>query len=134
MMRDLRESLPVMLGDLTKSTSPRSAVLLGHLIGVCLRLKSSANRPLKGRELLEENKDKIVGYYCASILGSKTALAKHQSEALNEFHREFVDLDTLSTKILPTAEKMLLRSPEVALEGKSSFCCRNAKVQELTLG
>jgi hypothetical protein len=118
MMRDLRESLPVMLDILTKSTSPRSAVLLGHLVGVCLRLKSSANRPLKGRELLEENKDKVIVYYCSNVLGSKTVLPKHESEALNEFHDEFLDLDTLTSKMMPTAEKMLLRSPEVALDRK----------------
>jgi hypothetical protein len=116
MMRDIRESLPVMLDTLTRSTSPRSAILLKHVVGVCLRLKSSPKRPLKGRELLEEWKDKIVGYYCTSILGSKTVLPKHSSEALNEFLTEFMDIDILSSKMMPTAEKMLLRSPEVALD------------------
>jgi hypothetical protein len=86
---------------------------------VCFRLKSSAKRPLQGREVLEENKGKIVEWYTANILGSKVALARHTSSSLNEFHAEYVDIETLSGKILPTAEKMLLRSPEVALERKS---------------
>jgi hypothetical protein len=108
-----------MIDILTKSTSAKSAVLLRHVVGVCLRLKVSKKRPLEGREVLEENKGKIVDWYTANILGSKVALAHHTSGSLNEFHAEFVDIDTLSAKVLPTAEKMLLRSPEVALDRKS---------------
>jgi len=115
-IRDIRESIPTIIDTLTKSTTPKSAVLLRHVIGVCLRLKSSAKRPLNGRETVEENKGKIVDWYTTNVLGSKVVVGRHTSGALNEFHKEFVDIDTLSTKILPTSEKMLLRSPEVALD------------------
>jgi hypothetical protein len=107
-----------MINQLTKSTNPKSAVILRHLIGVCLRVKPSANRPFDGRQVLEGEKGKIVDWYTANILGSKVILPRHTSQALTEFLGEFVDIGTLSSKVLPTAEKMLLRSPEVALDCK----------------
>ena len=39
-------------------------------------------------------------------------------EALSEFLANFVSYETLSTKLVPTAERMLLRSPEIALDSK----------------
>lgn len=115
-IRDIRECIPTIIETLTKSSTPKSAVLLRHVIGVCLRLKSSAKRPLNGRETVEGIKGKIVDWYTTNVLGSKVIVPRHTSGALNEFHKEFTDIDTLSTKVLPTAEKMLLRSPEVALD------------------
>ena len=41
--------------------------------------------------------------------------------AFKEFLNEFVDFKTLSEKLLPVAERMLLRSPEIALDCESSF-------------
>jgi hypothetical protein len=117
-IRDIRESIPTIIDTLTKSSTSKSAVLLRHVIGVCLRLKSSAKRPLNGRETVEGSKGKIVDWYTTNVLGSKVIVPRHTSGALNEFHKEFTDIETLSGKILPTAEKMLLRSPEVALDRK----------------
>jgi hypothetical protein len=115
-IRDIRESIPTIIDIFTKSSTPKSAVLLRHVVGVCLRLKSSAKRPLNGRQTLEESEGKIVDWYTTNVLGSKVVVGRHTSGALNEFHKEFVDIETLSGKVLPTAEKMLLRSPEVALD------------------
>ena len=67
---------------------------------------------------MSDYKDKIVEYYATAIIGSKTTLPSHSSAAFKESNREFVTLDVLSSKLLPTAEKMLLRSPEVTLDGE----------------
>lgn len=119
MARDIRETIPAMLDVLLKSTSWRQAVLIGHIVGVCLRLRPSAKRPLQGQDILFEYKDKIIDYYATAIIGSKIALPVRASSALKEFNRDHVSLDVLSSKLLPSAEKMLLRSPEVALTSGS---------------
>jgi hypothetical protein len=107
-----------MFDVLLKSTNAKQAVLIGHLVGVCLRLRPSQKRPLEGQTVMNEYKDRIVEFYANVIIGSKTTLPTHSSAALKEFNREYVTLDVLSSKLLPTAEKMLLRSPEVALGGE----------------
>jgi hypothetical protein len=55
-------------------------------------------------------------YYSTHILGSKTPVPRYVSAAFKEFLHEFVDEKTLTEKLLPVSEKMLLRSPEVALD------------------
>lgn len=107
-----------MFDVLLKSSSAKQAVLIGHLVGVCLRLRPSQKRPLEGTKIMSDYKDKIVEYYATAIIGSKTTLPSHSSAAFKESNREFVTLDVLSSKLLPTAEKMLLRSPEVTLDGE----------------
>lgn len=131
MARDIRETIPAMLDLLLKSTSWKQAVLIGHIIGVCLRLRPSTKRLFEGQKILSDYKDKILDYYAISIIGSKTALPARASSALTEFNREYVTLDVLSSKLLPTAEKMLLRSPEIALtsESASSVCWARADYQ-----
>ena len=107
-----------MFDVLLKSTSAKQAVLIGHLVGVCIRLRPSQKRPLEGTKIMTDYKDKIIDYYAIAIIGSRTSLPAHSSAALKEFSREYVTLDILSSKLLPTAEKMLLRSPEVTLGGE----------------
>ncbi|WWD10197.1 hypothetical protein V865_008331 [Kwoniella europaea PYCC6329] len=122
-LRELRPALPAILHSLlTRSTSvpSRLAVLISHVIGVALRLrpvgKGKEGDSQDGREIVEKEKDAIITYYSTNILSSKTAPARHASTALSEFLAEFVTYDILVERLIPAAEKMLLRSPEHALE------------------
>ncbi|ODO11508.1 hypothetical protein I350_00288 [Cryptococcus amylolentus CBS 6273] len=122
-LRQLRPTLSQVLHSLvtrTYSQPSRLAVLITHVIGVALRLKplknGDAGGAASGREIVEKEKDAIVNYYSTNILGAKTHVTRHSSTAFNEFLGEFVSYQTLSEKLIPQAEKMLLRSPEVALE------------------
>jgi hypothetical protein len=115
-LRDLiPQTLDLILAKTTNAS--RYSVLLGHVIGVALRLKETKTKQVNnGRLVIEEKKDAIATFYSTHILGSKTAVPRYASTALDEFLAEFVDFTMLTEKLLPVAERMLLRSPEVALE------------------
>ncbi|KAK8869849.1 hypothetical protein IAR55_000417 [Kwoniella newhampshirensis] len=121
-LRSLRPALQTILHSLvTRSTSApaRLAVLITHVIGVSLRLKSSEKgkeaSPDAGHEVVEKEKDNIIAFYTTHILGAKTVLSRHSSTVFSEFLSRFVSFATLTDKLIPQAEKMLLRSPESAL-------------------
>lgn len=121
LLREQRSSLPVILHSLvtrTCSAPARLSVLISHVVGVALRLKAlpKGNEGPSGREIVEQEKDAILNYYSTNILGTKLAIARHSSTVFQEFVSEFVSYQVLSEKLIPQAEKMLLRSPEVALE------------------
>lgn len=99
----------------TKGTHPvRAAVLLGHVVGVALRVRMNKGKP-EGRAVIEAEKEVITTYYSTNILSTKVALPPHVPLALQEFLANFVTEDVLVGKLIPTAERMLLRSPEIAL-------------------
>ncbi|KAL1405501.1 translational activator of GCN4 [Vanrija albida] len=115
-LRQLYDAFPQIITLLvTKNPTPvRSAVLLGHVVGVALRIKPAKSKP-DGKSVIEANKEAIITYYSTTILSAKTALPPHVPSALHEFLGNFVGEDVLVGKLLPTAEKMLLRSAEIAL-------------------
>lgn len=129
-LRKLRESFPAMIQLLvTKTTVPsRAAVLLGQIVGVAFRL-TPAKVPkgsVDSRSLIEGQKDALLNYYSTHILSAKTALAPPVSvsykqllnssqSALHEFLANFVTEADLTGKLVPVAERMMLRSPEIAL-------------------
>ncbi|WRT67086.1 uncharacterized protein IL334_004052 [Kwoniella shivajii] len=122
-LRELRSAIPAILHSLINRSTPvpsRLAVLISHVIGVALRLKPAGKgkdgNSTDGREIVEKEKDNITTFYSTHILGSKTAPSRFSSTVLSEFLAEFVTYDMLVEKLLPQAEKMLLRSPETALE------------------
>ncbi|KIR26892.1 50S small subunit ribosomal protein L19 [Cryptococcus deuterogattii LA55] len=121
LLREHRASLPVILHSAvtrTYSAPARLSVLISHIIGVALRLKALPKgiEGPSGREIVEHESDAILNYYSTNILGTKLAIARHSSTVFQEFVSEFVSYQVLSEKLIPQAEKMLLRSPEVALE------------------
>ncbi|WWD15877.1 hypothetical protein CI109_100301 [Kwoniella shandongensis] len=123
LLRSLRNALPAILHSLVTRTAPapaRLAVLISHVIGVALRFKPSGKGKEAsddaGREIVEKELDSIIAFYSANILGSKTVIPRHSSTVFAEFLSEFVSFDILTQKLIPQAEKMLLRSPELALQ------------------
>ncbi|WWC61174.1 uncharacterized protein I303_103754 [Kwoniella dejecticola CBS 10117] len=122
-LRELRPALPTILHSLlTRSVSvpSRLSVLISHVIGVLLRLKAPGKgREVEvkdGREVVEKEKDAIINFYTTNVLGSKTSIPRHTSQVLSEFLGEYVSYQELTEKMIPQAEKKLLRSPEHALE------------------
>ncbi|ORX39844.1 regulation of translational elongation-related protein [Kockovaella imperatae] len=99
---------PLILDNILKSTAdpPRLIALLGIIIDEVL-----STAPAE----VEQRKDAIVAFYSTHVLGSKTVVPRYRAVALSSFLSKHVDLSTLTEKLLPTAERMLLRSPEIAL-------------------
>lgn len=58
-----------------------------------------------------------------SFYGRVHVLTPNGQTALRDFVQHFVDEKDLQSVILPTVEKALLRSPEIALSGDSSAGC-----------
>ncbi|EIW69657.1 hypothetical protein TREMEDRAFT_73934 [Tremella mesenterica DSM 1558] len=117
-LREFRDGLPSILKLLltrTITNPVKLSVLIGHIIGVALRLRApSKAKEVKvrdGREAVQHQKDANLTFYSTHVLGAKSALHNY----VLEFLREFVTSDDLITKLLPNAERMLLRSPEIAL-------------------
>ncbi|WVF72242.1 hypothetical protein IAT40_007054 [Kwoniella sp. CBS 6097] len=122
-LRSVRSALPAILHSCVTRTAPvpsRLAVLVSHVVGVLLRLKPAGKHKegskKSGREEVEAEKDNIVTFYSTHVLGAKTAPSRHASAALSEFLAEFITHEALTEKLIPQAEKLLLRSPESALE------------------
>ncbi|WWC90100.1 uncharacterized protein L201_005033 [Kwoniella dendrophila CBS 6074] len=122
-LRELRSALPSILHSLiTRFTvaPARLSVLISHVIGVALRLKAPGKGKeveiKDGKEIVEKEKEAIINFYSTNILAAKTATPHHISIALSEFLSENVTFEVLKDKLIPQAEKMLLRSPEHALE------------------
>ncbi|EMD33195.1 hypothetical protein CERSUDRAFT_142825 [Gelatoporia subvermispora B] len=99
--------------------------LLGISIDVSLRLKSPADQSLIGSTI----KTDILSVYSA-VLMSRTPVPRHVSTALHDFVQSFVDENDLQTVILPTAEKALLRSPEISLSVVADFVSAYSRAVE----
>ena len=97
-----------ILDDLIKSSDPARSVVL---IGVIVRLRFRRPNP----EPINDRKDPIMTLYATHILGSKTAVPPHRATALQVFLQMCLNKSTFADKLLPVAERLLLRSPEVCL-------------------
>ncbi|KAG0253420.1 translational activator of GCN4 [Actinomortierella ambigua] len=114
-LRKNSSSIPLYLEHLTTaSTTPtfQNAVLLGTVVDVALRLKSKA---AAGKQAVETFKDAIIKYYVSNLISSKQAVPARSATAFNDFFRHFVSLDTYKASIQPTAERSVLRAPEIVL-------------------
>lgn len=85
-----------------------NAVFLGVIAGVSARLPTT-------KPLLESHKQDYYAYYVREIVGSRTQLPDHISNALHDFFESFSTLSELRTEVIAPMEKALLRAPEVVL-------------------
>jgi hypothetical protein len=88
--------------------SPKNALMLGVIAGVCAR-----NPPAK--ELLDAKKSEIYGFYVREIIGSRSPLPAHVANGLHDFFVSFTTKDDIEKEIVPSLEKALLRAPEIVL-------------------
>lgn len=90
------------------SPTPKNALVLGIIAGVCSRLSDRA-------AVVESKKPDYVAFYLRDILGSRIQLPQYIANALHDFFASFVSLDDLKKDVIPAVEKALLRAPEVVL-------------------
>ncbi|KAH7118939.1 translational activator [Dendryphion nanum] len=105
------DALSKLVASLTaKASSPvaGNAVFLGVIAGVSSRLPAI-------KPLLEPHKKEYYAFYVREIIGSKTQLPNHLSNALHDFFDTFPTLEELQKEVIPPIEKALLRAPEIVL-------------------
>lgn len=85
-----------------------NAVFLGVIAGVSSRLSTV-------KPEFEKRKSDYYAFYVREIVGSRSQLPDHVSNALLDFFASFPALDELRKEVIPPIEKALLRAPEVVL-------------------
>lgn len=85
-----------------------NAVFLGVIAGVSSRLPTV-------KPLLEQHKQDYYTYYVREIIGSRSQLPHHISNALHDFFQSFPTIEELRKEVIAPIEKALLRAPEVVL-------------------
>ncbi|KAL2005324.1 hypothetical protein VTN00DRAFT_2535 [Thermoascus crustaceus] len=103
----IRESVSRLTSE---PTAQRNAPFLGVISGVCARLPNRLH-------VLEGLKKNILAFYTKEILGSRTTVPAHIANGLFDFFSSFVTYEDLTSEVLPTLEKGMLRAPEVVLGG-----------------
>ena len=106
------EAIAAIVTDLA-SKKPRpaaeNAVYLGVVAGVAARLG-------RAKPSFEQFKQEYYTFWAREVLGSKSRLPGHLSNALQDFFHDFSTLDELRKEVVPSVEKALLRAPEVVLD------------------
>ncbi|KAI5991791.1 armadillo-type protein [Pisolithus marmoratus] len=123
-LRSAPDRLPLLMSTLVaqakSSQTPLTHIsLLGTAVDVTLRLKNVKDDYL--RQINPAIKGDIVALYTSFVLMSKGPVSPHTSNALHDFIQSCVDPTVLSSSILPTMEKALLRSPEYSLSVTRDF-------------
>ncbi|KAH7354576.1 armadillo-type protein [Pyrenochaeta sp. MPI-SDFR-AT-0127] len=106
-----KDALSQLVAALTvKGSAPSAgnAVFLGVIAGVSSRLPFI-------RPYLEKVKLDYYAFYVREIVGSRSQLPDHVSNALHDFFDSFPTLEELRKVVIPPIEKALLRAPEVVL-------------------
>ncbi|KAG0234297.1 armadillo-type protein [Mortierella sp. GBAus27b] len=106
-------SISLFLEYLTTATTTLpylNSVLLGTVVDVTLRLKHKAET---AKEQVEAQKSAIIKFYLTNLISSKQAVPTRCAVAFNDFIRHYVTLDIFKADLLPTVERLCLRSPEL---------------------
>lgn len=106
-----QDALAQLVATLTtkgSASTAGNAVFLGVIAGVSSRLEAIKPR-------FEEHKPAYFAFYTREIIGSRSQLPDHISDALHDFFDSFVTLEELRKEVIPAIEKSLLRAPEVVL-------------------
>ncbi|KAI8084473.1 armadillo-type protein [Halteromyces radiatus] len=91
-----------------------NAVLIGIIIDVSLHLKN-----MDGKSLFitkEERKNQLIDYYLKNIISSRIPVRHAAMISFNGFIHAAVSETCFQDQFLPVLEKMMLRSPEIALQ------------------
>jgi hypothetical protein len=111
-------SIPVLIdcalaNAQTCTPSFKNAVLIGTIVDCSLRLKTRND----GKDMVLKAEDKLRDYYLKNIISSRTAVHQVALKSFNDFIRETVTKEKFSNDYLPALDKMMLRSPEIVLQG-----------------
>lgn len=99
----------------TKGASPSAgnAVYLGAIAGTMARIPNARIPAIKPD--FKNYKADYYAFYVREIVGSRTQLPDHVSNAFHDFFEFFTTLEELRKEIIPPVEKALLRAPEIVL-------------------
>lgn len=106
--RKVIEDAVRLLASKAPQPSARNAVMLGVIAGVCAR------KP-EAREVLSTQTPAYYDFYIREIIGSRTPVPGHLSNALDDFFSGFTTIEDVEKTIIPAVEKALLRAPEIVL-------------------
>ncbi|GAA5801232.1 hypothetical protein HPULCUR_006676 [Helicostylum pulchrum] len=96
----------------TCTPSFKNAVLIGSIVDVSLRLKNRTD----GKTMIENLEPQLTEYYLKNIVSSRTAVHKAALESFNDFIKNIITQQKFEAEYLPVLDKMMLRSPEIALQ------------------
>lgn len=99
----------------TVTPSFKNAVLIGTVIDVSLRLKTRSD----GKSMIENAESRLTEYYLKNIVSSRSAVHKAALDSFNDFITYIVTKETFETEYIPVLDKMMLRSPEIVLQGRA---------------
>lgn len=97
----------------TCTPSFKNAVLIGTIIDVSLRLKNRTD----GKTMVENAEARLTDYYLKNVVSSRTAVHKAALQSFNDFIKQIVTKEKFEAEYLPVLDKMMLRSPEIVLQG-----------------
>lgn len=97
----------------TCTPSFKNAVLIGIVIDCSLRLKTRSD----GKQMIENLEERLTDYYLKNVISSRTVVHDAALDAFNDYIRHFITKDKFESHFLPVLDKMMLRSPEVVLQG-----------------
>lgn len=125
-VRKSYRAIPPLLQSLSAMQAPTSIPLLGLVIDVSLRLRAGSETVRgapdgQGRAYVKEAKQTVLAAYVSQVVSSKSGLLPHTRAALDDFIAAEVSDDDVVQTIRPAMEKMMLRSPEVAMPTVASF-------------
>lgn len=105
------EAVEACISSLTAKApapSPKNALVLGIIAGVCKRVPDRSI-------VVESKKTDYIAFYLREVLGSRVQLPSYIANALHDFFSSFVSVEDLKKDVIPAVEKALLRAPEVVL-------------------
>lgn len=114
--------------DAYETHGERVIPMLGVIFAVSLRLKVIAKKtedgeptqPLADR-YTSAQKDKLFNLYLEKVVSSKTAVSKRIYTSMDDlWNSNMISEEAIKEKVLPLADKMLIRSPEVVLPSEST--------------
>ncbi|KAJ2726333.1 translational activator of GCN4 [Coemansia sp. Benny D115] len=112
-LRGRPELIAPMLRVLVAETSEVSAVLIGHIVGVAVRLRKDAGGA-EACAAVESERAAIVKLIDTALVCAKAPVSRNSVEALGDFVREYVG-EAFEADFSASLSRMLLRSPETAL-------------------
>lgn len=114
MLRNRHTLLPDALDQLLRQSETFALPLLGVAVGVALRLRGDKQSEA-GQGWVANRKQAILKLYLSMVLSSKTPVASHTIASIDDLWVSLTTEADFGDEILPMADKMLVRSPEIAL-------------------
>ncbi|KAI8916484.1 armadillo-type protein [Powellomyces hirtus] len=81
-------------------------------VGICLSTLTGTG----GDAVFKRYQGDVMNVYLKAVMPSRTAVPTAHLSSLRPFFRKAIDLETFRKSVLPSSERLLLRSPEVVIK------------------